>query len=79
MWACDRMAEEAANALVELRADDVLEFAGLRIGLGIGNSKRVCEEVLSEAATANNITSATLVAVSQLNFGIVHGDQTHDR
>jgi hypothetical protein len=79
MRACDRMAEEAANALVELRTDNVLELAGLRIGLGIGDRKRVCEEALSEAATTNDIARAALAAVSQFNFGIVHCDQAHDR
>lgn len=79
MRACDRMAEEATNALVELRTDNVLEFAGLRIGLGIGDGKRVCEEALSEAATANDIASASLAAVSQFNFGIVHCDQADNR
>ena len=79
MRACHGMAEEAANALVELRTDYVLKFAGLRIGLGIGDGKRICEEAFSKAPTANNIASAALAAVSQFNFGIVHCDQAYNR
>lgn len=79
MRACHRMTEEAANALVELRTDYVLKFAGLRIGFGIGDGKRVCEEALSEAAATNDIASAALATVSQFNFGIVHCHQAHNR
>ena len=61
------MAKETAYALVELWADDVLEFAGLRIGLGVGDRKRVCEEAFSEPTTTNDIASAALAAVSQFN------------
>lgn len=79
MRACHRMAEEAANALIELRADDVLELAGLRVSLGVGDGKRVRKEAFSEAATTNDIASAALATVSQFDFGIVHCHQAHDR
>jgi len=72
------MTEEAANALIKLRADDVLELTCLRIGLGVGNGECVGEEALGEAAPTNDIASAALAAVSQFNFGVVHGHQAHD-
>jgi hypothetical protein len=37
------MSQEGADALIELRADDVLEFAGLVVGFGIVNRKCVLE------------------------------------
>ena len=40
------MAEEAADALIEIGADDVLEFAGLRVSFGIINSEGVFEQAL---------------------------------
>src|SRR5467141_1258687 len=38
------VSEERANALVQLRADDVFELAGLRVGLGIFDGKSVLEK-----------------------------------
>jgi hypothetical protein len=40
------MAEERADALVELRADDVLELAGLVMHFGFVDRERVFEEAL---------------------------------
>lgn len=57
------MTEEAANAFVELRADDVLELAGLRVSLGIGNRKGVREETLRKPAAAHYVASTALAAV----------------
>ena len=42
------MAEERADALVQFRADDVFEFAGLRVRFGIVNREGVLEEALRE-------------------------------
>ena len=38
------MAKERADALVQFRADDVLEFAGLRMRFGIVDGKSVLEK-----------------------------------
>ena len=42
--ACLRMAEERADALIQFRADDVFETAGLRVGLGVVSRESVFEE-----------------------------------
>src|SRR5690348_1418293 len=73
------MAEKRADALVEFRADDVLEFAGLRIGLGVWDRKSVSEEALGETAAADDIAGAALTAVGEGNFGIVSGDEADER
>jgi hypothetical protein len=41
-----RMAEECADALVQLRVNDVFELAGLRMRFGILDGKCVLEEAL---------------------------------
>jgi hypothetical protein len=38
------MTEERADALVELGANDVLEFAGVRVGFGIGDRKCIGQQ-----------------------------------
>lgn len=38
------MAEERANPLIQLRADDVFEPARLRVGLGVVDRESVLEE-----------------------------------
>src|SRR5271170_2130007 len=44
-----RMSEEAANALVQFRADDVFEFARLRMSLMLINSESVLEQPLRQS------------------------------
>jgi hypothetical protein len=50
------MAEEGADALVELRRDDVLEATGLLMSFGVFDGERVGEEAFSEAVAAHGIT-----------------------
>jgi hypothetical protein len=38
--------KKGTNPLLELRADNVLEFAGMRIGFGFNNRKCIGEEAL---------------------------------
>jgi len=40
------MSEKATDALIQLRADDVLELAGLVAGLGVVDGEGVFEEAL---------------------------------
>ncbi len=40
------MAEESANALIEFRADDVFEFAGLAVGFVLIDAEGVFEQPL---------------------------------
>ena len=51
-----RMAEEAADALVEFRRDDVLKAAGLLVGFGIFDRESVGEQALGKAMAANYVT-----------------------
>ena len=41
--------EKRADALIELGADDVFEFAGLRVGFGIIDGERVFEKALCQS------------------------------
>jgi hypothetical protein len=64
------MAEEATDAPVQFRADDVLEFAGLVVHFGFVDRERVLEEPLSEAMTAHHVAGALAAAGGQLDFAI---------
>ena len=68
------MAEETADALVQFRADDVLELASLVASLGVFDGESVLEEALGEAMAANNIASATAATWRQLDFAILQFD-----
>jgi hypothetical protein len=70
-----RVPEEGANALVQLRADDVFEFAGLRMRLGILNGKSVFEEPLGQAVTADHVACALAAHGRKLHFPVLHLDQ----
>jgi len=52
------MAQERADALVELRRDDVFEAAGLLVGFGVVDGESVGEETLGEAMAADYIARA---------------------
>ena len=52
------MSEERTDALVEFGRDDVLEAAGLHLGFGVFDRKRVCKEPFGQAMTAHYITRA---------------------
>jgi len=52
------MSEEGTDALVEFGRDDVLEAAGLHVGFGVFDGKRVGEETFGEAMTAHYIARA---------------------
>ena len=52
------MSEEGTDALVEFGRDDVLEAAGLHVGFGVFDGKRVGEEPFGEAMTAYYIARA---------------------
>lgn len=73
------MAQERADALVELRADDVFEFAGLVVGFGVVHREGVFEQTLGEAVAADDVAGAerpgwrecdvTVVRFNQLQVG----------
>src|SRR5258708_28287291 len=66
------MAEERADALVQLRADDVFKFAGLRMRLGILDGKCVLEETLGQAVAADDAARALATHGSELYFAVFH-------
>src|SRR6266852_1570390 len=64
--------QERANALVQLRADDVFELAGLRVGLGIFDGKSVLEEAFGQAVTADHVARALAAYGRELHFPVLH-------
>src|SRR5690349_3782836 len=70
-----RMAEEAADALVELRADDVLELAGLVVDFGFFDGKCVFKEPLGETMTPDYVAGAIAAAGGQLRLAISQFDE----
>jgi hypothetical protein len=65
------MTKEGTDALIQLWADDVLEFAGLVVGFGIVDRESVFEQPLGQAVTADHIASAPVAVVRQAHFAIV--------
>src|SRR5260370_27716852 len=70
-----RMPQECADALVELRADDVLKLAGLIVGFGIFNREGVPEEALGEAVAADDVAGAAAGAIGELHLAASPLDQ----
>ena len=64
------MAEECADTLVELGADDVFEFAGLIVGFGIFDGERVFEKALGQAMAAHNVARASRACVGQFDVAV---------
>ena len=64
------MAEKGADALIELRADDVFEPAGLRVGLGVVNGEGVLEKALCKPMPTHNASCALASHRRQLGFAI---------
>jgi hypothetical protein len=69
------MAEERADALIELWADDVLELARLRMHFGFIDGEGVLEEALRKAMAADNISRALGSHRSELRFPILKVDK----
>src|SRR5215472_42303 len=70
-----RMAEERADARVELRADDVLETAGLRVSFSFVDGKSVLEQALRQAMAAHHVARPLASHRSQLRLAILQRDQ----
>ena len=66
------VAEEGADALVQLRADDVFELAGLRMRLRFVNGKSVFEKPLGETVTTDNVARALATYGRELHFPALH-------
>src|SRR6266852_626098 len=64
--------EEGANALVQLRADDVFELASLRMRLGFVDGKSVFEKALGETVTTDHVARALAANGRELHFPVLH-------
>jgi hypothetical protein len=65
------MPQECANAFVQLRTDDVFEFAGLRMRLGIVDGKGIFEEALGQPVAADYIASPLATHGRELHLAIL--------
>ncbi len=72
MRASLRVPEERADTLIELGTDNVLEFTGLRMRLGILNGKSVLEKALGQAVTADDVARALAAYRREKHFPVLH-------
>src|SRR5881296_1588150 len=70
-----RVPQKGADALVELRADDVFEFAGLRVRFGFVDGESVFEKALGQAMAADDVARSLAAHGRELHFAILHGHQ----
>src|ERR1700746_216825 len=70
-----RMAQERADALVELGTDDVLEFAGVRVSFGIGDGECVSQQAFGETAAPHDIARAIFAVGREREFAAVQFEQ----
>jgi hypothetical protein len=73
------MAEERADTLIQLRADDVFELAGLRVYFGFVDGKSILEEALGKAVAADDVACALGSYRSELRFAISKIDEMQIR
>jgi len=69
------MAEESADALVELGTDDVFEFAGLVVGFGIFDGECVFEKALGEPMAADDVAGAAGAGVGEFDVAVERLDE----
>ena len=64
------MTEEGADALIELGADDVFEFAGLIVGFGVFDGECVFEKAFGEAVAADDVAGAARAGVGEFDVAV---------
>ena len=69
------MAEERADALIELRANDVFEPTGLRVRLGVVYGESIFEEAFSQPMPAHHAPRALAAHRCKLRFAVLQFDQ----
>ena len=70
MGARFRMAEEGADALVQLGTNDVFKFASLIVGLRVVDGKRILEEAFRQAVAPNDAARAPTTGGREAHFAI---------
>src|SRR5579863_8523044 len=70
-----RVAQKAANALVQLGRNDVLEFASLVARFGIFNRERVLKQPLRETMTPHHLARPSAAGRRQVHFAVAQRDQ----
>lgn len=65
------MTEERADALIQFRADDVLELAGLRVQFGVVDGEGVFEESLREAMAPDDISRSLASHGGELRLAVL--------
>src|ERR1700676_444393 len=74
-----RMAEKRANALIQLRADDVLELASLRMHFGFVDGEGVLEEALRKEMAADDVARALPPHRGELRCSVLEIHETQFR
>src|SRR2546422_839849 len=74
-----RVPEGGANALGQLGADDGLELAGLRMGLGFVDGKSVLEEALGQTVTSGHVARPLAAHGRELHLTVLHLHQAQIR
>src|SRR6266403_6241968 len=64
--------EESADALIELGADNVFEFACLSVGFGVIDGESVLEKTLCKAMTTHHVASAAITSLGEMHIGVAH-------
>ena len=72
VWASFWVAEKSADALIKLGADNVFEFTGLGVGLGIIDGEGVFEKAFCQAMTSHHIASAAIASLGEMHIGVAH-------
>lgn len=70
------MTEESADALVEFRADDVFEPAGLGLRFRILDGEGVFEKALRQSMPADDVARALASERGELRFAVLKRNQT---
>lgn len=70
-----RVAEKGADALIELRADDMFEPACLRVSLGVIGGESVFEEAFGQPMPAHDASRALAAHWRKLGLAILQFDQ----
>jgi hypothetical protein len=69
------VAQKSADALIEFGADDVFEFAGLGVSLGIVDGESIFEKALCQAVATHYIASAPVAGFRETHGAVANLDK----